>query len=116
MPAHNHLLDLEMRDSIFDHARRIEVVRMHRVCDVAMHKNIARLAEADSGFGHAAVGTAYPQNLGRLALCELRERVRVVLGAALDVAAVAGEQVIEWIWKDLMSVSYVESYVVEEDP
>ena len=91
MPTDDHLLHLEMRYGILDDTGRVEIICMYCVCDVPVHEDVAGLAVADGCLRDATVGAAYPQNLGRLALCELREGVRVFLGGALDIMAVAGE-------------------------
>lgn len=71
---------------------------MHRVRNVAVHKDVTGLAVAHGRLRHATVGTPNPQDLGRLALCELREGVRVGLGAAPCVLPTSGDQVVERIW------------------
>jgi len=105
MPTNNHLLDLEMHDGILDHTRGVEVIWMHRVRNIPVHEDVARLAIADRGLGHSTVSAPNPQNLGRLALCKLGEGVRVYLGGALDIVAVTGKEVVKGIWRRKSHVS-----------
>jgi hypothetical protein len=97
MSTHHHLLDLQVRNSIFDHTRRVEVVDVYRVRDVSVHEYVAGLAVADGGLRYATVGAAYPQDLGRLAFCEFGEGVWVCLGTAPAVVPVSCDQVVERI-------------------
>lgn len=97
MSTDHHLLNLQMRNSIFDHTRRTQIVRMYRVRNVSVHEDVARLAVADGCFGYATVGTAYPQDFGRLAFCEVAESVRICFSAAPVVVPASGDQVIERI-------------------
>lgn len=97
MAANHHLLDADVGDGILDDRGGADVVGVDAVGDVAVHKDVAGPAVAHGGLGHAAVGAAYPQDLGPLALCELGKGVRVILRRLLGVGAVAGENAIERI-------------------
>lgn len=68
MSTHNDLLYFQMGNGILDHASGVDIVSMHTVGDVAVHKQLAWPAVADGSLRYAAVGAPYPQNLGRLAL------------------------------------------------
>lgn len=97
MATYHHLLDLQVRNSILDYTCRVEVVGVYRIRNVSMHKYVAGLAVADGGLRYATVGTAYPQDIGRLALCEFGEGVWVCLGTAPAVLPVSCDQVVERI-------------------
>lgn len=45
--AHNHLFHLEVRDGILDDGCGVDVVSVHAIRDVAVHKEVAGLAVAD---------------------------------------------------------------------
>lgn len=68
MPAHNHLLHLQMRDRIGNHSLRTQIGRGQHIGDVAMHKHITGLQAQNGGFRHATVGAADPEYLRGLAL------------------------------------------------
>lgn len=97
MAAYYHLLDLDVGDGVLDDRGSADVVGMDAVCDVAVHKDVAGPAVAYRRLRHAAVGAAYPEDLGPLALCELGKGVRVILRGLLGVGAVSGENAIERI-------------------
>lgn len=97
MTADYDLIDFEMRNSIFDNARYVDVVCMYGVCDVAVHENLARLAVAHSCFWDATVRTAYPEDLRRLALRKDCECIRVLRGGFVRVVCVACHQTLKRI-------------------
>jgi hypothetical protein len=68
MSTHNHLLYFEVRNCIFNNTCRIDIIRMHRVGDVAVHEYVARLALANGALGEPGVAAAEPEDLGGLAL------------------------------------------------
>jgi hypothetical protein len=80
MPAYNHLLDLEMRDSILDHRSSANVVFVHAIRYVPVHEDVARLAATDGRLRDAAICAADPEHFGPLTLCEIFEGIRVFLG------------------------------------
>lgn len=97
MSAHDHLLHLQMRHGILDHARRADVVRVHAVGNVAVHEDVADAPSTDGRLGNAAVCAAYPQDLRPLALCEVRKRIRICLGRLLGEDAVPGDDAVDGI-------------------
>lgn len=97
VPGHDDLFDLQVRDGILDHGRGIDVVGVDAVRDVAVHEQLAGLAVADGRLGDAAVGAAYPQDLGRLAFAKLLEGIRISLGRGLGVDAVAGDDAVDGV-------------------
>lgn len=60
MSADDHLLDLQMCDSVLDNAGAIGVVAMDCVGDVPMDKNFTWLAMADGRLWYSGVGAPYP--------------------------------------------------------
>jgi hypothetical protein len=95
MPADDDLLDLQVRDCVLDDRGRVNVLGMHAVCDVAVHKELAGLAMADGGFWDAAVCTPNPEDFRRLAFAKLDEGIRVLLGCLLGVDAVSGDDAVD---------------------
>jgi hypothetical protein len=87
MPAHNHFLDFQVRDRIFDDTCCIEVVGMHCVGYVAMYEYLAGLAVADGRFGDPTICARDPEYLGRLALCEEGKGIWIACGSTLLVDA-----------------------------
>jgi hypothetical protein len=67
------VLHLEHLDGELDGRQRVEVGVHDDVGDVAVHEHLARLQAGDLVGGHAAVGAAYPHELGRLLLREAGE-------------------------------------------
>jgi hypothetical protein len=88
MSTHNHFLYFEMRNRVLDDTSRIDVIRMHRICNVAVHENIAGLALADSTLRQPRVAAAQPEYLGRLALGEVDEGIGVCGGRVLGVQTI----------------------------
>lgn len=97
MATDDNLLDLEMGDGIFDDTGRIDVVAMHGIGNVAVDEDLARLAMADGRLWNARVCASYPQNLWRLALCQVDEGIRISLGGALGIDPISGKQVVQRI-------------------
>lgn len=95
--AHDDLLDLEMGDGVLDDGRRVDVVGVDAVGDVAVHKEVARPAVAHGRLGDPAVGAANPENLGRLAFAELDEGIRILLGRLLGVNSVSGDDAVDGV-------------------
>lgn len=67
MPAHDDVLNLEVRDGVGDDALAVEVRRGEHVGDVAVHEDVAGFEAEDGRFGDAGVGAADPEDLGVLA-------------------------------------------------
>lgn len=95
VPADDHLLDLEVSNGVLDDGRGVDVIGVHAVGDVAVYKDVARPAVADGRLWNAAVGAAYPQDLGPLAFSELCEGIRVGLGRVLGEDAVTGNDSVD---------------------
>lgn len=68
VPADNNLLNLEMRHSVLHNTPSVDVISVYRVCDVAVHEDVARLAVAYCGLRNATVCAPHPKNLRRLTL------------------------------------------------
>lgn len=51
MPAYHDSIDFQMCDRIFDYTSSIQIIRMHRIRDIAMDKYLSRLAVTHSRFG-----------------------------------------------------------------
>lgn len=68
---------------------------MQDVGDVAVHEDVAGLEARDGRFGHARVGAAEPEDLGRLALGEGGEEGGRVLLRLRVPGFVAGEEALE---------------------
>lgn len=94
MSTHNHFLHFEMRNRVLDDTSRIDIICMHRICNVAVHKNIAGLALANRAFGQPRVAAAQPEDLGGLALGEVDEGVGVFGRRVLGVQAVEREEAV----------------------
>jgi hypothetical protein len=92
--ADNDLFDLQVRDGILDYRCRADVVGVDTVGDVAVHKNLARLAVAHGSLRNSRIGAAYPQHLGRLAFAELVEGIRVSFGGFSGVNSVSGNDAV----------------------
>lgn len=97
VPADDDLLDLEMRNSILYDRGSAHIVRVHAVCDVAVHEDVAGPAVAHGRLRNAAVGAAYPEDLGPLALCELVKGIRICLGGFLRKHAISGYDAVDWV-------------------
>jgi len=69
-----------------------------------MHEDVAGLAVADGGLGHARVGTANPKNFRRLALAQSLEEFGFAAFRALGKVSVAREDVFEDVYSDRSSV------------
>lgn len=54
------MFDFEVRNSVFDDRRGIDVRRGDDIGNVAVYKNVARLKTEDYCFGTAGVGAAKP--------------------------------------------------------
>lgn len=93
----DNLLDLQVRDGIFDDGRRADVVGGHTVGDVAVHEDLTGLAVADGGFWNATIGAADPQDLWALAFVPFFEGVRVLLGGLLGVNSVSGYDAVDCV-------------------
>lgn len=89
MPTYHDSIDFQMCDRIFDYTSSIQIIRMHRIRDIAMDKYLSRLAVTHSRFWDAAICAADPQNLRCLALGEEREGVGIACGSAFLVGEVA---------------------------
>lgn len=83
MPAHDDVLDLEVRDRVRDHGLRVQVAGGQDVGDVAVHEDVAWLQAQHGGFGDARVGAADPEDLGLLAGGEGGEEVRGGFGGCV---------------------------------
>lgn len=96
--AQHDVLHAHVRDGVLDHRGRRQVARVQDVGDVAVHEDVAGLEARDGRFGHARVGAAEPEDLGRLAFGEGGEEGGVVfVGAGLP-GFVAGEEALEGVW------------------
>jgi hypothetical protein len=91
MSTHNHLLHFKMRNRILNHTRRVDIVGMHRVGNVAVHEYVAGLALANCALREAGVAAAEPEDLRGLALGEVDKGIGVFCGGVLGVQAVEGE-------------------------
>lgn len=58
--AYDHLLDLQMRDSVLDNRGCTDVVGVHAVGDIAVYEQIPRLTVAYCRLRYSAVGAANP--------------------------------------------------------
>lgn len=92
--THDDLFDFEMGNGVLDHTRCVDVVGMYCVCNVAVHKDLARLAVAHCRLRNAGICASYPEDLGRLALSESREFVGVRTLRILQMVSVY--QCVEW--------------------
>jgi hypothetical protein len=97
MPANNHLLNLQVRNRILHHSRRIDIIRMHAIRDVAVHKQLPRLAVAHGRLGDPAVGAPDPEDLRRLAFAQLDEGIGVALGRLLRVDAASFDDAVDGV-------------------
>lgn len=84
-----------MRDGILDNRRGIEIIGMHAIGDIAVHKQLARLAMAHGRLRDSAVGASNPQNLRRLAFAQLEEGIRIFFGGLAGINAVTLDDAIE---------------------
>lgn len=78
VPAHDNVLDLEVGDSVLDHAHGVEVRVADQVGDVAVDKRLTRLEARDLLRGDARVAASDPEVLGVLASRDLFEEFRVL--------------------------------------
>jgi hypothetical protein len=97
MAADHNLLHFQVRDGVLDDGCSADIIGMHAICDIAVHKDVARLTVTHGRFWDPAVCTANPQHLGPLALCEIGEGVRILLGGFLGEDAVTGNDAVDGI-------------------
>ena len=77
MADHHDVLDLEHVDRELQDGEIIGVLRRGEVRDIAVDEKLARIEIHDLVRGHAAVGAADPQILGRLLAFEPTEEIGV---------------------------------------
>lgn len=73
------MLDAQVFDSIGDGSCGADVACVQHVGDVAVNKDVAGTTAEDGCFGHAGVGTAEPEDGGRLSFAVDFEEARVCL-------------------------------------
>src|SRR5690606_4489630 len=95
VPDDENVLDLEHVDRELDHRHAIEVGVHHHVGDIAVDENLAGNQVDDLVGGHARIGAADPQVLGRLLLRKLSEETRILARDPLGPGKVAFQQVVE---------------------
>ena len=95
MADHHDVLDLEHVDRELQHREIIGVLRRGEVRDIAVDEQLAGIEIDDLVGGHAAVGAADPQILGRLLAFEPTEETGVGRHHALCPGAVIGLEMIE---------------------
>lgn len=91
VPAHDHVLHLEVPHPVHDDALAAQVRGREHVGDVAVHEHVARLEPQHRRLGHPAVGAAEPEDRGLLALGAGREELRVRVGGLLRPVLVSGQ-------------------------
>ena len=95
MPADNHMTHLEVLDREFQHGEDVEIARMDDIRDVPMHEARAGIEAEHVIRGHAAVGTADPEEFRRLLLGHAPEVIRIGAGLPIDPGDVAIEEMIK---------------------
>lgn len=92
------MLHADVGDGVLDHRGRGQVARVQDVGDVAVDEDVAGLEARDGGLGHARVGAAEPEDLGRLAFGEGGEEGGGVFVGVGVPGFVAGEEALECVW------------------
>jgi len=97
MTAYYDMLDLEMSDRVFDHARSTGIIGCDDVCNVAVDENVAWLAVTDCGLRNTRVGTSQPKYFGTLALAEFLKEIGTVENSAAGKGFVPGEDAVKTV-------------------
>jgi hypothetical protein len=93
--AHDHVLDVQDVDRELQHGETIEVRVHDEVRDVPMNEDLAGRHADDLVRGHATVGAADPQIVGRLLLRQPPEEVGVTARRVGGPPAVVVEETLE---------------------
>jgi hypothetical protein len=97
MPAYDDTLNLEVRNRVLNHARGAEIFGRDDIGDVAMDKNVARLAVTDGGLGNPRVGTSQPEYFRTLAPAERWKEIGILESGAAGKGFVPGEDAVETV-------------------